>query len=121
MLFTSLYGQKSSAPMALLDLFSVFYFNLKNSVTASALTGHHHAFALCLSCIRDRHFISAYWTLYPDKPFYFLNIIHPLQHTGQVPAIQKRILNRRLPVILFLRQRQCIQALHFSVKIFLLL
>ena len=65
--------------MALLDLYSVFYFQLKNGVAVPSFAGNCHAFGYCSVVIIDRHFVAAYRTLYPvhDLLFFFIHYTSP--------------------------------------------
>ena len=51
--------------MALLDLFSVFYFYFKNGVTVSTLARDHHSATLCLIRKENWHFIVTFRAFHP--------------------------------------------------------
>lgn len=65
--------------MALPDLYSVFYFQLKNGVAVPSFAGNCHAFGYCSVVIIDRHFVAAYRALYPvhDLLFFFIHYTSP--------------------------------------------
>lgn len=60
------------------DLLPFFYFQFKNGVTIPALAPKHHAFALRLVSVPERHYVSTFRTLYPDGIFHLFNIRSPL-------------------------------------------
>ena len=65
--------------MALLDLYSVFYFQLKNGVAVPPFAGNCHAFGYCSVVIIDRHFVAADRALYPvhDLVFFLMHYTSP--------------------------------------------
>lgn len=110
--------------MALPDLFSVFYFYFKKSVTVPPFAGNHHAFTLCHILIKHRHLVPTHRAYNMAQVFcipFFSHDDSPLsQDAIQAPAAHEDVCNLILFVLYGLRKRKCIKFLHLLVILTLL-